>query len=49
MSAEWITGEFYPSTFCRNKNRILSDMSLYSKAYHPNSTDEVIQACNLNY
>lgn len=49
MSAEWITGELYPATFCGNKNRILSDTSLHSKAYHPNSTDEAIQACHLNY
>lgn len=37
-------GKRYPAPFCSNKNRILSNTTLHSKAYHPNSADQDIQA-----
>lgn len=37
-------GKWYPATFCDNKNRILCNTSLHFKVYHPNSSEQDIQA-----
>lgn len=43
-------GKLYTTTFCGNKDRILSNPSLHSEAYHPNSTELDIQAeCHLKH
>lgn len=43
-------GKLYTATFCGNKDRILSNPSLHSEAYHPNSTELDIQAeCHLKH
>lgn len=33
-------GQLYTATFCGNKDRILSNTSWHSKAYHPNFTEQ---------